>query len=101
MPMRLSLLLLAGLLTACGGANRHCQGEFPYQRAQTLPPPAPVEGLKWPESPSAMKVPAEPATVVPFANPVAPDAKGKEQVECLDSPPRLVVQPPAATTATP
>lgn len=89
MPMRLSLLLITGLLAACG-TTRHCEGDFPYQRAQSLPPPAPVEGLSWPESPSAMKIPPPQATVVPYASPGQTDAKGKPQTQCLDVPPRMV-----------
>ncbi len=90
MPLRpLSLLVLVSGLAACG-SNRHCQGEFPYQQASTLPPPAVVEGLKWPESPSALKIPPAPATTIPYASTVPdPAAPGKTQVQCLDTPPRM------------
>lgn len=99
MTLRLSLLLLTGLLAACG-SNRHCQGEFPYQKASTLPPPAPVEGLSWPESPSALKIPEPPATTVPFASTVSdPRKPGETATECLDTPPRM--PPPAAEPAKP
>jgi uncharacterized lipoprotein len=94
----LSLLLVAGL-AACG-SNRHCQGEFPYQKAQTLPPPAAVEGLSWPESPSALKIPPAPETTVPYATTV-PDGKNpkKSQTECLDTPPRLPAPAPEPAKA--
>lgn len=101
MTLRLPLLLLAGFLAACG-SNRHCQGEFPYQKAQTLPPPAPVEGLKWPESPSALKIPDAPETTVPFANPVPdPRKAGETTVECLDTPPRMSAPEPARPATPP
>ena len=48
MSRRLLTICAVAMLAACG-SNRHCIGEFPYQRAATLAPPAEVEGLSTPE----------------------------------------------------
>lgn len=101
MLLRSAVLLAAVGLSACG-SNRHCQGDFPYQRAQTLPPPAQSEGLKWPESPSALRIPPPPAQQVPYA--YTPTGDKGEGVECLDVPPRMPPEPaqdPTATAPTP
>ncbi|SFF43029.1 hypothetical protein SAMN04488120_10460 [Fontimonas thermophila] len=101
--MRRSILLCAGLfVSACGGISRHCEGEFDYQRAQTLPPPAEVPGLQVPESPSALRIPPEPQTVVPFARQVQdPDNPDKTRIECLDIPPRMRSEPAEPVTPAP
>lgn len=96
MLLRSAVLLSVLILSACG-ANRHCQGDFPYQRAQTLPPPAQSEGLKWPESPSALRIPPPPAQQVPYAY-AATGAEGGG-VECLDMPPRMPPEPPQPPAA--
>ncbi len=94
MLLRVAVVIAVLGLAACG-SNRHCQTELPYQRAQTLPPPAPTEGLKWPESPSALRIPPAPEKSVPYAY-TETDAAGSTQVECLDVPPRMPPDPPAA-----
>ena len=85
------------LLAACS-ANRHCVGDFPYQRAATLTPPTQVEGLAMPESVSALRIPPPPAESVPYAREV-PDPRnpGSTHVQCLDVPPRLVEEPAVPT----
>lgn len=83
------------LLSACGGISRHCEGEFEYQQATTLPPPGDVEGLHMPESPSALRIPPAPENPVPFARKVSnPEKVGETRTECLDIPPRIKVEPP-------
>ncbi|MEQ1438693.1 hypothetical protein AAG565_04950 [Fontimonas sp. SYSU GA230001] len=100
----LTALAAAVLLTACGGVSRHCVGEFEYQRAQTLPVPAQVDGLAVRDSPSALQIPPPPAHPVPFAREVEdPKKPGKMRTECLDVPPplNLKAEPPAPDAAKP
>lgn len=97
--MRARLLLVpacAVLLSSCAGMNRHCVGEFEYQQAVTLPPPAETEGLAVPQSPGALRIPPAPGNPVPYAREF-PDPKkpGKTRTECLDVPPRLPPEPAA------
>lgn len=76
-------------LGACSTGGR-CVGEFPYQSAQTLPPPQKVEGLKQPESASALRIPPPPANPVPYAETLPdPEEPGEAIVRCLDLPPAL------------
>ncbi len=100
--LRVVVLASVALLTACGGRSRHCTGEFEYQKAQTLPPPAEVEGLSVPQSPSALQIPPAPKAPVGFAKQVT-DAEGNAQTECLDMPPRMRVteEPPEAIIGQP
>ncbi|HEY0974233.1 MAG TPA: hypothetical protein VGE57_07050 [Solimonas sp.] len=94
MLLRFAVLAAVLGLAACG-SNRHCQGDHPYQRAQTLPPPAPIEGLKWPESPSALRIPPAPAqAATPYAY-----QDGDAGLQCLDVPPRMPPEPAAAPAA--
>ncbi|HEY1076132.1 MAG TPA: hypothetical protein VGE51_05545 [Fontimonas sp.] len=99
---RLAVLAVVATLGACGGAARHCTGELEYQKAETLPPPAAVEGLTVPQSPSALQIPPPPKSPVGFANQVT-DAEGNPQTECLDMPPRMRVteEPPEAVIGSP
>ena len=86
-------LVLSGacLLGACA-SNTYCEGEQPYQKAKSLPPLAGVEGLKLPESPTALKIPPVPANPVAYGTHVK-DEKGKDVLQCLDKPPAM--PPPA------
>lgn len=101
MSLRLTAAVAAVALLGACSANRHCIGELEYQKAQTLVSPAPVAGLSYPDSPSALRIPPPPATPVPYANPVPdPEAPGETMIECLDLPPRLPPEPaPAASSA--
>lgn len=105
MSLRLCVAAAAVVLLGACSANRHCVGEFDYQKAQTLAAPAEVAGLKLPESPSALRIPPPPPGNVPYANTVPdPEEPGETRVECLDVPPRLPVEAapaPAATQAPP
>ncbi len=101
MKLRLLASAVAVLvLTGCA-SNRHCTGEQEYQKARTLPAPAEVSGLKMPDSPSALRIPPAPATVVPFSTEAPDPAKpGKTRAECLDMPARMPVrEQPAGKTA--
>lgn len=100
--LRLTVLAAVAALGACGGAARHCIGEQDYQKAQTLPPPAAVDGLSVPQSPSALQIPPEPKQPVGFARTVQDEA-GAERTECLDMPPRMKVtqEPPEAVIGVP
>jgi hypothetical protein len=90
----LAVVGVALLLAGCGGVSRHCVGEFEYQRAETLPAPASVEGLTMPESVAALRIPPPPAEPVPFAREYPdPDNPAKTRVDCLDVPPRINLAP--------
>ncbi|HSW11243.1 MAG TPA: hypothetical protein VLI06_00295 [Solimonas sp.] len=77
------LSLLAAVLVVAGCASRSpCQRDTEYQGAQSLPPPATVEGLKLPESAAALRIPPAPAKTVALA-----------EGECLQTPPRMAETP--------
>lgn len=85
-PTLIPLVILAAAL--CGGcASSRCTGELEYQQARSLPQAQKVEGLKVAESPSSMKIPPPPATVVPYAEPI-----GDDDFRCLDTPPEMPPQ---------
>ena len=93
MKPRIALIAAAALLAGCS-ANRHCVGDFPYQRAATLAEPAPVEGLSMPESVSALRIPPPPEQAVPYAREMPdPDDPGATRISCLDVPPPMTVTP--------
>lgn len=71
--LSLSALLLAG----CASRNT-CVGDTEYQQATSLPPPATVDGLKMPESASALRIPPPPAASKPQGENV-----------CLHTPPPI------------
>lgn len=104
MSARASVLLaIALMLGGCGGASRHCVGEFEYQRAETLPPPTQVEGLTMPDSVAALRIPPPPAESVPYAREYPdPENPKKTRVDCLDVPPRIrLTQEPPEVVGTP
>ena len=76
------LVLSAALLAGCASRNA-CIGDNSYKQASTLPPPVTVDGLKMPESASALRIPPAPAA----AKPVGEDV-------CLQTPPPLAEIPP-------
>ncbi|HUS25486.1 MAG TPA: hypothetical protein VM369_11105 [Candidatus Binatia bacterium] len=83
----------AAMLLASGcAANGYCTGEFAYQKAGSVPPLKNAQGLKLPESSSALKIPPPPAQTTPYAQTVK-DADGDDAVACLDQPPPM--PPPA------
>ena len=106
--VRLLVLAAAAVLGACT-ANSYCAGVQPYQEAPSV---APVQGtgdLKFPESPSALRIPPAPANPVPYGQKVK-DADGDEVLRCLDKPPEMpppaepkpgVTAPAAAPAGTP
>ncbi|MGQ0620669.1 MAG: hypothetical protein ACT4QA_12245 [Panacagrimonas sp.] len=81
-------------LSACG-ANRYCVVEQEYQRAEMVPELQPAEGLTLPQSPSALKLPARPASFVPFGT-LSDSGSGV----CLDKPPAFVEPPEPAPSDT-
>lgn len=93
-------LLVAGVLTLAGCATGgRCVGEFDYQKAETVAPIRAADGVKAPESGSALRIPPAPSQPVPLAEHVAdPDKPGKTKVHCLDTPPAM--QEPASAPAT-
>lgn len=93
-----AVLVLAG----CASGGR-CVGEFEYQQAQTQPPVQGADGVKAPESVSALRIPPPPKRNVAYAEHVPnPDKPGKQKVMCLDTPPVMaepVAPAPAVTPA--
>jgi hypothetical protein len=85
--VRILLLVPAFALGACA-ANTYCEGQQTYQKAKTVPPLQGVEGLKLPQSASALKIPPPPANTVPYGERVK-DADGDDMVACLDKPPAM------------
>ena len=100
--MKLTFLapVAALILAGCASGGR-CVGDFDYQKAQNLPPLQGAEGVKAPESVSALKIPAQPKNPVAYAEHVPnPEKPGKQKVQCLDTPP-LMAEPAPAAPATP
>jgi hypothetical protein len=87
-------ILFLSLLLAVGGctANGYCKGEFAYQKAASVPAIKGADGLKLPDSSSALKVPPPPAKSVGYAETVK-DKDGDDVIACLDAPPAM--PPPA------
>ncbi len=84
MLLRASLLLVSLSGVAACSTNSYCLVEQDYQKAEIVPELQPVEGLAIPASPSALRLPDRPATVVPFGT------KNKEgDGVCLDRPPAM------------
>lgn len=89
---RMFVLVAAFGLGACSSA-RHCEREQPYQRAETVAPMAPIDGVAPPMSPSALRIPDAPASATPFAIQEAdPDRPDRQRVRCLDVPPPIAPQ---------
>lgn len=103
MRLIIASVFVAGALLAGCSNTRRCEGEQPYQSAETLPTPGQIPGLTVPESPSALRIPAAPAQPVPYGKKVADKKSDGTHFECLDVPPRMVVppEPPAASEPEP
>ena len=83
------LAAVTALVSGCSTTAR-CSGEQDYQRAQTLPTPAPVADVKAPDSAAALKIPPPPARTVGYGEKVLdPKKPGKTKLECLDTPPAM------------
>lgn len=78
------------LLGACS-TNSYCLSEQDYQKARVVPELRSAEGLTMPNSPSALRLPAAPASNEPFG---VKDSEGAGV--CLDKPPAMAT--PAAPT---
>jgi hypothetical protein len=94
MKARLALLLPILALGGCAVAS-YCEGVQDYQRARSLPPVQPTDGLRVPESETALRIPPPPANPVPYGR-IEKDEDGDDVVRCLDKPPALppLVLPP-------
>ena len=98
--MKVSLLLiapLAALLSACAG-NSVCNADADYRKAGAIPPIQAAEGLKLPQSPSALKVPdiTPAATQAAASQPLPKKGKG---TACLDYPPEIAPAEAASSAA--
>jgi hypothetical protein len=82
MSRTLVLVLAASLLAGCASRNA-CVGDTEYQKAVSTPPPATVDGLKIPESASALRIPPAPAAAQPLP-----------EGTCLQTPPPMPELPP-------
>jgi hypothetical protein len=97
MTFRLAILIPALALGGCV-AGSYCEGTQDYQRAKSVPPLQPAEGMTVPESEGALRIPPPPANAVPYGE-VARDEDGDEIVRCLDKPPEVPPEPAAAPAA--
>ena len=101
MKFLIALAAAAVLVSGCSSTAR-CNGVQDYQKAQTLPAPAPVADMKSPESAASLKIPPAPANAVPYGERVPdPTKPGKTHLECLDSPPPMPEQPPEPAAPAP
>jgi hypothetical protein len=82
------------LLAACS-TNSYCLVDQDYQKARVVPELRSADGLVMPNSPSALRLPPEPAGREPFGR-LNDEGRGV----CLDSPPAMA-QPAAPPQATP
>jgi hypothetical protein len=89
--MRVVLIPLSLLALSGCAVNSYCTGEMDYQTAPSIPPLQGGEGVRIPESASALKIPPPPANPVGYGE-IRKDAEGDDVIHCLDKPPEL---PPA------
>lgn len=87
--MRFLVLLSILGLSGCATSS-YCTDEQNYQTAKSVPPLSGAEGLQMPESPSALRIPPPPKTLVAFGE-IYKDADGDERVRCLDTPPQMTL----------
>ena len=74
-------------LGACA-SNSYCLGEQDYQKAPSVPAIEPVDGLKVPQSQSALTIPPPPQKTEPFGKEVK-NKDGDNETLCLDQPPKM------------
>lgn len=80
------LSLAVSLLSACA-STQTCEAKADYRKAAAIPPIQAADGLKLPESPSALKVPnLTPAAIAAAQQPGPKKGKG---TACLDYPPEI------------
>jgi len=94
------ILVLAPMLLAGCAANSYCEDDQDYLHAASVPAIQSADGLQVRESATALKVPPEPETKVPYGQRTV-DADGDEVVSCLDQPPALVLPEPKDEPAAP
>jgi len=83
-----TLPLLAAAVVLAGCASRDpCLRDTEYQQAGSQPPAVSVDGLKLPESASALRIP-----------PAPPSSATLPEGQCLQTPPRMP-EPPAEKAA--
>ena len=88
--LRLLFVSMAALtLAACSTA--HCRKPDEYASAQSVQPLPAIAGLKFPESPSALRIPPAPENPVAFGEKYK-DEDGDERWSCLDVPQKLEVK---------
>ena len=83
MLLRNSMLLACVAMSACS-VNNYCLVELDYQKAEPVPELHGTDELAMPQSPSALRLPPQPQTKVPFGQ-RAEDGTGV----CLDRPPTV------------
>lgn len=90
MMLTRNVLLIAAVVLGGCASNSYCARQQPYENARSVPPIQGTEGLKIPESATAMRVPNETAQNVPYGVKVVdPKRPGKTQYQCLDQPPAM------------
>ncbi len=97
MTFRFAILISALALGGCV-AGSYCEGTQNYQRAKSVPPLQPADGMTVPESEGALRIPPAPANSVPYGE-VVRDEDGDEIVRCLDKPPEVPPEPAADPAA--
>lgn len=88
MIKKFSVVACVLLFSSACSVNKYCLDQQDYQTAKSVPPLAGAEGLKMPESVSALRIPPPSAKAVPFGE-TYKDAEGSERTRCLDLPPAL------------
>lgn len=84
----LVLLSLSALLLSGCASTQRCEAKADYRKAAAIPPIKAAEGLKLPESASALKVPdLTPAAIAAAQQPGPKKGRG---TACLDYPPEIV-----------
>lgn len=78
----LPLLAVAVVLAGCASRDP-CLRDTAYQQATSLPPAVGVDGLKLPESASALRIPPAPQSSADLP-----------EGQCLQTPPRMPAAPP-------
>lgn len=89
-------VLLGALLCAGCSSKSYCMKEQKYDHVASIPPVTGGDGLKIPNSPTALRVPPAPppAQDAPFGSKVIdPKHPHRTQYACLDEPPPM---PPGA-----
>lgn len=97
--MKQLVLLTSAVLFLGGCATRYCERDaLVYQNAVERAPLQSPEGLQVPEPDPNFEIPEASGEDVQYATP-EPNASGRVNTRCLDTPPRLAVAAPTVDDA--